>query len=108
MKHESKIPIAINAKVSKFDHEAFIGEGGTFYAVSKERYSLEEATAIAERELECPVVLLEVDWVARHRAGIDDWGDPRVGWWLDDGPLPRSCPVWSFEPRDSRRDGDAA
>ena len=92
--------------MSKFDWQVFSGEGGVFFAASKERYTLEEATAIAERELESPVAPLDVNWVARHRAGIDDWGEPCVGWWLDDGPLPRSCPIWAFEERDYGKEGD--
>lgn len=84
--------------MSKFDYEVFYGEGGTFLGVSKEKHTLEEAKAIAVIELGPHTLHLEdVEWVARHRAGVDDDGVPCVGWWLDAGPLPRSCPVWVFE-----------
>ena len=83
--------------MSKFDHEVFYSEGGTFAGVSKEKYTLEEATEIAKRELGASATLLEVECVARHRAGVDDDGTPCVGWFLDGGSLPRSCPVWVFE-----------
>ncbi len=87
-------------KISKFDFASFICDYDTF-AVSKERYTKEEAIALAKHEN---------DWYGgggyiavgsafvRHRAGRDEDGERRVGYWLEYEEHRRSCPVWVFHP----------
>lgn len=83
--------------MSKFVSEAFYGDDGVFFGVSKERFTFEEAQKVAERELDGDVTPLSGDWFARWRIGYDEDGDRCIGWWLDYGAATRSCPVWAFE-----------
>lgn len=86
--------------LSKFDYDWYYGDLHCL-AVSKQRYTKEQAIDIARREFKyeygapCEVVVL--DGFVRHQAGITEDGDPFVGWWLmfEDGA--RRCPVWVFE-----------
>lgn len=87
--------------MSKFDYDAFTGDYPI--AVSKERYTEQEAIEIAKRELGVDEVSIFNGYV-RYGYGIDD-NDPcaaaRNTWWLTIpgkcGNIPkRCCPVWAF------------
>ncbi len=84
---------------SKFDYDIFCG-GYDFFAVSKQRYSREEAIEIAKRELQYAQdeewELAIGDGFVCHRAGVNEDGEPQVGWWLEYSDRGRSCPVWMF------------
>lgn len=86
--------------MSKFDVEIFRGDDYTYVAVSKERYSKEEAIEIAKGELKDvgtdKLSLVLQNGFARHRAGINEDGDPCVGWWLEWEDYGRNCPVYAF------------
>lgn len=83
---------------SKFDFSGFVG-GYDNFAVSKQKYTREEAIELAK---------LENDWYGggcyiaigsafvRHRAGVDEDGERCVGYWLEYEEHKRSCPVWCF------------
>lgn len=85
--------------MSVFEHEWFDSDrgGNVFYCVNKDKYSIDEARAIAAFELDSDVELVADDWMVRHRAGIDEDGCRRVGWWLEADRVPRGCDVWAFE-----------
>jgi len=34
--------------------------------------------------------------ISKKRAGINEDGEPCVGWWLEYKEHKRSCPVWAF------------
>lgn len=88
--------------ISKFDFDTFTDGGMYYFVVSKQRYTLEEAYEIYREE--CYVEPKDFDrdeitvehLYVRHGAGIDDYGEPLVGWWLEDIERKRSCPVWAF------------
>lgn len=85
--------------MSKFTYEVFYG-GYDALAVSKERYTKEQAIEIAKEELCHPIdeewTLAIGDYHVRHRAGINEDGEPCVGWWLEYSEHARSCPAWAF------------
>ena len=86
--------------MSKFDFDIFYG-GYDNLAVSKEKYSKEQAIEIAKRELEYSgkqnqVYLAIGNGYARHRAGRNEDGECCVGWWLEYEEHKRSCPCWVF------------
>ena len=84
--------------MSKFDYESFIG-GYDNLAVSKEKYTREQAIEIAKTELESinkPYYIAVCDGYARHRAGRNEDGECCVGWWLEYREHTRSCPCWVF------------
>lgn len=88
--------------MSKFDYEVFYG-GYDNLAVSKERYTKDEAIEIAKRELldtnrdSLKKVFLAIgNAYVRHRAGINEDYEPCVGWWLEYSERKRSCPCWAF------------
>jgi hypothetical protein len=78
---------------SKFEWLDFC-EG--YILISKQKYTYEEAEAIAKRELDCETVKSQ-NAFATHRAGINDDGDPVVCWWFDYREYKRSVPVWAFK-----------
>ena len=84
---------------SKFDYSNFYGDGN-YIAVSKQKYSIEQAQEIASIELgdtnESEFSIGVKDCFVRHGAGIDDDGNKRVCWWLEDFERKTSCPVWCF------------
>jgi hypothetical protein len=85
--------------VSKFDYDNFYGDGYDSFAVSKEKYSKEEAIEIAKVEMESvnkPYFIAVGDGFARHRAGVNEDNEPCVGWWLEYTEHKRSCPCWVF------------
>lgn len=84
--------------MSKFDYASFYGGYDTF-AVSKEKFSKEEAIEIAKHELESihkPYYIAVGNGYVRHRAGINEDNEPCVGWWLEYTEYKRSCPAWVF------------
>lgn len=89
--------VFVRRSKSKFDYNAF--EGDLFpIAVSKEKYTIDEAIEIAKRELnaEDEESLTVKNAYVRFRAGIDEDGERRVCWWLEDTEYATSCPVWEF------------
>jgi hypothetical protein len=94
-------------KMSKFDYNVFYG-GYDAVAVSKEKYSKEEAIEIAKQELRpCGTdsyTLAIGNGFVRHRAGVNEDGEPCVGWWLEYSGHKRSCPVWVFHVAKRRLD----
>jgi len=86
--------------MSRFESCAFSG-GYDDFAVNTEKYSKQEAIEIFEKETGNTVGELpgrfniSTAWV-RHRAGINEDGEPCVGWWLEYEQHKRSCPVWAF------------
>ena len=87
---------------SKFEYASF-DDGGwqCFFAVSKQKYTQEEANNLFEQEIAYEAEICKIhDCAVRWRAGINEDGEPVVGWWLEldaDGTEPRCCPVWAFE-----------
>lgn len=81
-------------KMSKFDFAIFRDEYDEL-AVSMQRYSKDEAIAMAKLEIDVEPLMMGKSYVT-HRAGINEDGEPCVGWWLDKKPYKRSCPVWVF------------
>ena len=84
--------------MSKFDYDAFTGDYPL--AVSKERYTEQEAVEIAKFELGVDEVEIFTGYV-RWCFGVDhDSLDlkPRMTWWLTISKShPKgSCPVWAF------------
>jgi hypothetical protein len=72
-------------------------------AVSKEKYTKEQAIEIAKIELALsskdrekkPYIAIGNGFV-RHRAGVNEDNEPCVGWWLEYHEYNRSCPTWVF------------
>jgi hypothetical protein len=83
--------------MSKFNYMNFVG-GYDSFAVSKEKYTKEEAIDIAKKEMYLgnPCYLAVGEGFVRHRAGIDEDNKPRVCWWLEYREHKRSCPCWVF------------
>lgn len=85
--------------MSKFEYLSFYG-GYDDFAVSKEKYTKEQAIEFYKLEksyLKGKGCLIAVcDAFVRHRAGINEDGEPQVGWWLEYKEHKRSCPVWAF------------
>jgi len=95
----------MKAEKSKFEFGSFYG-GYHHYAVNAGKYSREEAIKIYEQERYCenPYVIEKshVKW----RAGINEDGDPCVGWWFDYSPTEkRSVEVWAFSFNRKVREG---
>ena len=84
--------------MSKFEHAHFVG-GDESFAVNAEKYTKEEAIALADDEIgwgpgEYTMVVTRI--FVRHRAGLNEDNEPVVGWWLEDRQYKRSCPVYAF------------
>lgn len=90
-----------NARLSKFKYGIFPNDGQTYVAVSKQKYTFDEAVAIASRELgidysDSYSFAYNEAWVM-HRAGVNKDGEKVVGWWIENKPRPnRCCPCWIF------------
>lgn len=85
-------------RISKFDFGSYDGDYDTF-AVNKQRYTKEEAIALAKQENDwqgCGVYIAVGSAFVRHRAGRDEDGERCVGYWLEYEEHTRSCPVWVF------------
>lgn len=85
--------------MSKFDYANFT-DGYDELAVSKEKYTKEEAIEIAKAELKYVLkkrpYLKIGDGYVRHRAGRSEDNEPCVCWWLEYEEYKRSCPCWVF------------
>ena len=84
--------------MSKFDYNHFYGGYDTF-AVSKEKFTKEEAIEIAKVEMKHinkPYYIAMGNGYVRHRAGVYEDNEPCVGWWLEYKEHKRSCPCWVF------------
>lgn len=84
--------------MSLFDFDVFMGEYPI--AVSKERYSEQDAVEIAKRELGVDDVNVFNGYV-RYGFGVDaddPYAEPRNTWWLTISNCcpSRCCPVWAF------------
>jgi hypothetical protein len=85
-------------KMSKFDYAVFSG-GDEDFAVNSDKYTKEEAIALACQEVgytHIEYTLLLDNMFVRHRAGLDEDNKPTVGWWLESFKYKRSCPVYAF------------
>ena len=93
--------------MSKFEYDMFFG-GYDSLAVSKEKFSREEAIEIAKVELERikkPYYICIGDGYVRHRAGINEDHEPCVGWWLEYKEHKSSCPCWVFHISETEDNG---
>lgn len=84
--------------MSKFEYGIFYGGYDTL-AVSKEKYTKEQATEIAKQELEGmekPYYIGIGNGYVRHRAGINEDNERCVGWWIEYIEHKRSCPCYVF------------
>ena len=89
------------SKMSKFDYGIFFGGDDTL-AVSKEKYSREQAIEIAKAEICDGIRYLYVgNGYVRHRAGVDEDYKPCVCWWLEYTEHKRSCPCFVFHASNS-------
>jgi len=89
--------------MSIFESSSFCG-GYDEFAVSKQKYTKEQAIEIAKEEIGCfkkPYYMAVGNGFVRHRAGVNEDGEPRVCWWLEYEERKRSCPVWAFHTSDS-------
>lgn len=82
--------------MSKFDFDIFYNSIDDL-AVSKEKYTKEQAIEIAEREFGgINVKYLAVgNAFVRYRYGVAD-GEKHSCWWLEYIEHKRSCPCWVF------------
>lgn len=88
----------VKTKMSKFDYASFFG-GYDEFAVSKEKYTKEQAIEIAKVEMEShnkPYFIAVGEGFVRHRAGRNEDNEPCVGWWLEYKQFDRSRPCWIF------------
>ena len=83
--------------MSKFDYDAFTGDYPV--AVSKERYTEQEAIEIAKSELGVNVVE-KADGFVRYGYGVDDDDELRNTWWLEFHESKHCCPVWAFRAKE--------
>lgn len=73
--------------MSKFDFSSFYGGYGDF-AVNSQKFTKEQAINIFEKQTDSHVgnkredYAISTAWV-RHRAGVNEDGEPQVGWWLE-------------------------
>lgn len=93
--------------ISKFDFTSFVG-GYDSFAVSKQKYTKEEAIEIAKAEYfyQDDGYIGIGDGFVRHRAGVNEDGEKVVGWWGEYEEYERSCPVWMFHYSKSPKDKD--
>lgn len=87
----------MDGKRSKFDYASFNG-GYDDFAVNKSKYSIKEALDLYKQEcsLEDGMKVSVTTAFVRHRAGINEDGEPCVGWWLEYEENQRSCPVFAM------------
>ena len=83
--------------MSKFDYDSFYG-GFDDFAVSKEKFTKDEAIALYKREMDIPSgeTIAVMESYVRHRAGVNEDGEPCVGWWIEYAHYGRDCPCWVF------------
>ena len=86
--------------MSKFEWLGFSG-GYDSFAVSKEKYTAEQALEIARDEI--PYVDLAMgDGFVRHRSGVNEDGEPCVCWWLEYQEHKMSCACYVFHATNDR------
>ena len=74
----------------------FLQEGLIFFAVSKEKYTKQEAIELFKNEFNIKIGdMIEITsaWV-KHRAGVNENNEPIVGWWIEYEDNKRNCPAW--------------
>lgn len=83
--------------MSKFEYEHFYG-GYDDFAVSKEKYSKEQAIALycTEKNIQKGEKIAVMDAFVRHRVGWNADNERCVCWWLEYKEHSRSCPVYAF------------
>lgn len=91
----------MDGKKSKFNYSLFSDETDHILCINADKYTLEEAYEIAEKEdfTEENGYKLDMGNYVRHRAGIDFEGEKVVGWWMEDyGSRDRRgfVPVYAF------------
>lgn len=88
-------------RLSKFHYGVFSSGERKYVAISKQRYTFEEAVKIASEQLNVDYsdsysFPYNEAWVM-HRAGINEDCEKVVGWWIEHKPRPnRCCPCWIF------------
>lgn len=88
--------------MSKFDYELFVDtySDERCLAVSKQRYTEQQAVEIAKRALDVENVTLSNDFsdfcYVYRGFGTNYDGENYNGWWLVDYKPKRGCPVWVF------------
>lgn len=84
--------------MSKFEHGQFFDDykGEWCFAVSKERFSEEEALKIAKNEMDWTGDMAISHGFVRYRRALTDDGDLYAGWWLELEENYNSCPCWVF------------
>jgi len=92
----------MDAVKSKFDYDIFYGGGDRYVVVNAGKYTREQAIEIYKNEareiggVDAHPFIIEESYV-RHRAGVDEDGDPCVCWWLGEPKDARgSVKVWSI------------
>ena len=83
---------------SKFEYGRFLS--GKWFAVSKQRYTKEEAIKLYRYETARAEFSELRDAAVRWCVGLDENGKHRVKWWLffdRDGTEKYCCPVWAFK-----------
>lgn len=94
--------------VSKFDNEQFYG-GYDEVAISKQKYTKEEAIDIAIKEYfdyRKTGYLAVGNGFVRHRYGVNEDGEPMSGWWLEYDEYKTSCPCYIFHWAKSKDEWD--
>lgn len=83
----------------KFDYDCFYSEEDEYIAVSKERYTKEEAIKIIEGEIERKVIAENLlDLFVRNGYGYDEINnEPCHGCWLEEESGKGRCPVWAYK-----------
>ncbi len=83
--------------MSKFEYNSFYG-GYDDFAVSKEKYTKEQAIELYCREHDIPkdMKIAVTDAFVRHRVGWNEDNERCCGWWLEYKEHSRSCPVYAF------------
>lgn len=88
----------VRFSVSKFNYDAFYDEEGQcIIAVSKQKYSQEQAREIAKKELSTEEIVEDTEnMYVRYGLGTLD-GEKRQGYWLEYRKTKVSSPVWAFK-----------
>ncbi|MCI8999658.1 MAG: hypothetical protein HFJ26_01675 [Clostridia bacterium] len=88
----------VRFRVSKFNYDVFYDEEGQcIIAVSKQKYSKEQAVELAKRELNTEKIIpSEEEMYVRYGLGTMD-EEKKQGYWLECRKTKISIPVWSFK-----------
>ena len=88
----------MTVKNSKFDHEYFYDDDFNELAISKQKYTKEEAIKVAKDYFGTrkeSFYLAIGNNFTRHRVGRDSFGDRISGWFLEGYDCNKSCPVYT-------------